>query len=76
MEILKDFKFLKEVARGSKYDKFLDGKIYKLERGVDFSFNPINMRIYLYRAARKLNKHARTSIINETTIIVQAYNRG
>jgi len=75
---LKDYEFSKRGRKsGSKYDKFLDGQIWKLRKGADFLGDADGVRTTLYRLAKQKEIKVRISVSrdpdNRPTIIVQAY---
>jgi hypothetical protein len=72
-EVLKKFEFEMR-GRPTKYpwDRWLDGRIWKLERGVDFQPEPQNFRQCVYSAAYSRNKRVRVSF-TDTHCVLQSY---
>lgn len=60
----------------SKYptDKWFDGSIWKLERGVDFQVSVNSIRTICCTLARKNGLGLRTGVIDDSTLVIQAYN--
>ena len=71
MKKLESFQFGRR--KGTKWDHLMDGGIYELKKGEDFTCAPSSMRTSLNNAARGFGKRFRSSIVDENTIVVQAY---
>lgn len=75
-KILRNFNF---DGGGEKYpyDEWFDGRIYQLDRGIDFTVHPNSMRINLYNAAERRGLQVQTRILESqetpVSVIVQAY---
>lgn len=63
--------------KGSKYDRFLDGRIWLLERGTDWPINTklVTVAMTLRAAAKKLGKSVRIRTIGDAQLYVQAFTR-
>lgn len=56
------------------WETWLDGNIYKLTKGKDFTISCTNMRNIVYSAAHRRGLKIRISIVdNESSLVIQAY---
>lgn len=60
--VLEDFDFRKRPHSRHPWDTWLDGQVWELRQGVDFSSEPPNMRGAAHAAAAKRGLTVRTSI--------------
>lgn len=60
----------------SKYpiDKWFDGSIWRLERGVDFQISVNNIRNICFTLAHKNGLGLRTGVVDDNTLVIQAYS--
>jgi phage baseplate assembly protein gpV len=58
--------------RNLNINRFLDGAVWHLKRGVDFSTDTGAMRQCLYAAARRLGVKARVQMVDGNNLVVQA----
>jgi len=68
-KILKEFDFDNPPK---PLETYLDGRIWQLQKGVDFEVKPENFKSTLYKIAAKQNKKLRTAIVGDI-ITVQSY---
>lgn len=70
-KVLKAFPF----KHGAKYDwaKWLDGRIWKLTRGIDFHITAKHFRMSCTSAARRAGMEIRTAGVSDRAIVIQAY---
>jgi hypothetical protein len=54
------------------FDRIFDGKIRACERGTDFDTSAKSFRSTIQAAARRRNITARTVIVDDDTVVVQA----
>lgn len=73
-EKITGFKFGSTQSTGYKYDwsEWLNGEVWKLVRGTDFETHPTALRTAIYNAAKSRGLKAKTSVLDENTIVVQA----
>lgn len=73
---LESFKF-RTRGRVQKYpwNEWLDGSIWELKKGEDFTINTRIMRNSARSAADRRRVQIRTQIPNENTLIIQAYHK-
>jgi hypothetical protein len=76
-EVLEDFSFTSR-AEGFPvrydWDAWLDGRVWKLQHGVDFTISLANLRNSVFVAASKRNLKVRTTTNkDEGTVIIQAF---
>jgi hypothetical protein len=75
-EVLEDFSFTNR-AEGFPvrydWDSWLDGQVWKLKQGEDFTISLVNLRNSVFVAASKRNLKVRTTTNKEEgTVIIQA----
>lgn len=71
-ERLDSFQFSRENATGSRYDKYLDGGIYRLLVGEDVP--SLSFRVHFYSLAKKRGMKARVHAESDPpALVVQAY---
>jgi len=73
-KILESFEFRKW-TRNSKYpwNEWLDGKIRRFTRGEDFTCESRRFVSACHEAAKRMRLHVRTRVLDETTVVIQAY---
>ena len=69
-EVIEDMPFDSSNAKKYPWDEWLDGRIWKLTRGSDFSISAVNMRTTIYARALRRGLRASVSVKEDSTIIV------
>lgn len=72
---VQDFDFSRSGSRPTKYpwEEWLDGSIWRLEKGEDFDVDTESFRSSVGTAADRLGKVARTAVPEDGVVVVQAY---
>jgi hypothetical protein len=71
-EIVKGFKFERAKRSSYKWDEWLNGKTWRLVRGVDFTSTLWAFRTALYNAAKARGLTAQTHLDGDDAIVIQA----
>jgi predicted type IV restriction endonuclease len=74
-ERLDNYDFTGRSRQGSKYDRYLDGGIYRLVRGEDIGQNVSSARTQLHKRAKEQGLRIRTATEGDAAIVVQAFPR-
>lgn len=73
-EQIKDFEFTRGRAGYAEMETWLDGKIYKLVQGVDFTVKVASVRSSINEAAKRRGKKVRSNVVDDgKAIVIQAY---
>jgi hypothetical protein len=77
-EKLKQFPARHNVGRpvGSKYDKYLDGNVWKLQQGIDFEGAPERFIRAIRQHANNRRDLGLSAMIDGDTVIVQSKPKG
>lgn len=69
-KVLKSFDFKTGVASASKYpwNEWLDGRIWEITQGEDYSIKPISMAQNVWKAARDNGKASKIKIIGNRIV--------
>jgi hypothetical protein len=74
-EIVEGYEFRKPGGNGKyNWDEWFDGKARRLTHDVDFTCSPRTLSASAYQAARRCGKKLRTTIEDDTHIVIQAYS--
>lgn len=71
-EKIDEFAFVRTGSGGSKYERFLDGGIYRLRAPEDMA-SPLSAQTRMRALAREKGMKIRSKIEDSQTIVVQAY---
>ena len=71
-EVVKGFKFERSKRSTYNWDQWLNGKAWRLVRGVDFTSTIWAFRTALYNAAKVRGLTAQTHLDGDNAIVVQA----
>lgn len=70
-KILEEFTFARD-TRNRPWDKWLDGQIWQLKKGVDFHGRITSMRGGASSQAKKRGKALRSHVVDDNTLVIQA----
>jgi hypothetical protein len=68
--------FPDDLSRGGKqkypWDDWLNGQVWQLNKGVDYSSTPAEFRSQVYTAARKHKVSVRCAVLGNNILVIQA----
>lgn len=75
-EVIEEFDWNKARTTRSRYDwdQWFDGQVWRLKKDEDFTAEVASFRSSASTAAKKRDKTVRTALVDEDTVILQAFN--